>query len=82
MSAAVAIGVAEKKDVLLIPSSAVRTEGNRHIVRLKTGSSRSGDTFTDTQIRTGLVNDVQTEVLSGLKEGDAIAALGVPPVKK
>ena len=81
MSASVAIGVAEKKDVLLIPSSAVRTEGNKHIVRLKTGSSGKNDTFVDTQIRTGLANDVQTEVVSGLKEGDVIAALGVQPVK-
>ena len=81
MSASVAIGVAEKKDVLLIPSSAVRTEGNKHIVRLKTGSSGKTDTFVDTQIRTGLANDVQTEVVSGLKEGDVIAALGVQPVK-
>ena len=82
MSASVAIGVAEKKDVLLIPNSAVRTEGNKHIVRLKTGSSGKNDTFADTQIRTGLANDVQTEVISGLKEGDVIAALGVPPVKE
>ena len=81
MSASVAIGVAEKKDVLLIPSSAVRTEGNKHIVRLKTGSSGKTDTFMDTPIRTGLANDVQTEVVSGLKEGDVIAALGVQPVK-
>ena len=30
----------------------------------------------DTPIRTGQSNDVQIEVLSGLKEGDEIAAIG------
>jgi len=70
----VEINVEEKQNVLLIPTSAIRTEGNKQFVRLK-----QGEEFKDTEIRTGLNNDVQTEVVSGLKEGDEIAALGTPP---
>lgn len=72
MSALVDITQDERTDVLLIPNSAVRTEGNRSVVRLW-----RDERFVDTTIETGISSDTETEVLSGLNEGDVIAAIGV-----
>ena len=72
MSASVEISQDEREDVLLIPSSAIRTEGNRRIVRVQ-----QGEEFIDREIQTGLSNDLETEVTGGLNEGDVIAAIGV-----
>lgn len=72
MTASVEIGTAQKENVLIVPSSAIRSEGNRRFVRLKTG-----DTFEDREIQTGLSTDIEVEVTSGLSEGDEIASIGV-----
>jgi multidrug efflux pump subunit AcrA (membrane-fusion protein) len=72
MSASVEINQEEHNNVLLVPNSAIRTEGNRHIVRVKNANG-----FEDREIQTGLSNDVETEVVGGLNEGDTIAAIGV-----
>jgi hypothetical protein len=61
---------------LVIPARAIRADGDKRIVRLK-----QGDRFVDTEIRTGLANDLQTEVVGGLKEGDVIAARANVPAK-
>ena len=74
MSASVEVGVAEKQDILVIPSSAIRTEGNKHFVRMQ-----RDDTFVDTEIRVGLANDLESEVTAGLKAGDRIASIGLAP---
>ncbi len=74
MSATVNVGVAGKHDVLVIPSRAVRTTGEKRFVRLQ-----QGKTFVDREIRIGLVNDLQTEVISGLAEGDIIALRSAAP---
>ncbi len=71
MSASVDINQNERANVLIIPSSAIRTEGNQRFVRVQ-----QGETFADRQIETGLSTDVDTEVVSGLNENDVIAALG------
>jgi HlyD family secretion protein len=68
MNASVEVGVAEKHDVLVVPSSAIRTEGNKRFVRLL-----RVDELVDTEIHTGLSNDLETEVTAGLQEGDQIA---------
>jgi RND family efflux transporter MFP subunit len=72
MSATVEIGVAEKQNVLVVPNSAIRTEGGRRIVRLQRDNS-----FVDTEVQIGLSNDVETEIINGLNEGDVIAAIGI-----
>lgn len=71
MNASVEIATLEKADALIIPASAVRSEGSKRFVRIK-----QGDTFVDREIRIGLGNDVEVEVVSGLNEGDQIAVLG------
>jgi len=71
MSASVDINQEERQNVLIIPSSAIRTEGNQRFVRI-----RQGETFVDRQIETGLSTDVDTEVVRGLNENDVLAAIG------
>jgi HlyD family secretion protein len=74
MTASVDIETDEKTDVLVVPSSAVRAEGNRRIVR-----KQNGETFVDTEVRVGLQTDRETEIVSGLNEGDVIAQLATVP---
>jgi len=74
MNASIDIGTATKQNVLIIPTSAIRSEGNRRFVRIK-----QGEGFTDREVKLGLSNDVDAEVVSGLEEGDTIAALGTEP---
>jgi HlyD family secretion protein len=71
MNASVEIATQEKANVLIIPASAIRSVGNKRFVRFK-----QGDGFVDREIRVGLSNDVEAEVISGLNEGDQIAVLG------
>ncbi|MDO9027786.1 MAG: efflux RND transporter periplasmic adaptor subunit, partial [Candidatus Roizmanbacteria bacterium] len=57
-----------KDDVLLIPSSAVKSvdSGNNYVQILKNGKP------VNQNIEIGLVSDSQTEITSGLKEGDTV----------
>ena len=73
MSASVDINQDERANVLIVPASAIRSEGDQRIVRIK-----QGEQFVDREIQTGLSNDVDTEVVSGLNENDVIAAVGTP----
>lgn len=74
MNVSVEIGIAEKSDVLVIPSGAIRSDGGRHFVRRE-----QGEEFVETEIQIGLVNDVETEVTGGLNEGDTIASIATAP---
>jgi HlyD family secretion protein len=74
MNATVEIATTEKKNVLIVPASAIRSVGTKRYVRIK-----EGDTFVDREIRVGMSNDVEAEVTSGLNEGDQIAVLGSDP---
>ncbi len=74
MNASIDIGTATKQNILIIPTSSIRSEGNRRLVRIK-----QGEEFADREVKLGLSNDVDAEVVSGLAEGDTIAALGTEP---
>ncbi|BBB49454.1 efflux RND transporter periplasmic adaptor subunit [Pelolinea submarina] len=68
MTAAVNIIVTEKKDVLAIPSRAIRTSEGRRIVYVMRGSS-----LTAVDIEVGAMSDTSVEVVSGdVSEGDLI----------
>jgi HlyD family secretion protein len=68
MTAAVNIIVTEKKDVLAIPSRAVRTSDGKRIVYVMRGNS-----LTPVDIEVGAVSDTSVEVVSGdIQEGDLI----------
>jgi HlyD family secretion protein len=67
MTANATIILDSKKGALLVPSEAIRTSGARRTVTvLKNGATET------VQVSIGLRNDVMTEVLTGLKEGDTV----------
>ncbi len=82
MSVSAAIVTDSKNDVLLVPSSAVKTSGGVSVVQTLPSANPSdvGNTQgvpstvapTSMQVETGLSNDTQVEITSGLKEGDII----------
>lgn len=71
MSADVEIVTNRREDVLLIPLTAVRSHGDEHTVILANGQ--------DHNITTGSTDGSSVVVLSGLNEGDEIAADPNPP---
>jgi len=86
MSVTAEIVVEAKPDVLVLPNSAIKTQGNSHYVELieapeevksKLKISSSIDLPKNVQIKNqpveiGISNDIMTEILSGLKEGDIV----------
>ncbi len=67
MSASVTIQTDRKDDVLTVPSSAIQTANGQSTVRvLKKGI------VTQAPVETGISSDTDTEILSGLSEGDTI----------
>ncbi len=71
LSAAVSILIDKRSGVLLVPNGAVRDSDNGPQVQL-----RSGSDTTFASIKTGLVGDAFTEVVSGLNEGDVVVLPG------
>ena len=67
MSATANIILETKDNVLLIPSSAIQRQGDQNIVRIMEGEREQTVT-----VETGLTSDTQTEITSGLSEGDVI----------
>jgi HlyD family secretion protein len=83
MSVTAAIITDTKQDVLLVPNSAVKTQGTTHYVDMLavpagTPSTSQGVTSAALPARQtveiGAVNDSMTEIVSGLQEGDSIVA--------
>ncbi len=68
MSASADIIISSKSNVLLVPSRAISkdSEGNS-IVKVVTGGQTQ-----DRQVVTGISNDLQTEIISGLSEGETV----------
>jgi RND family efflux transporter MFP subunit len=69
MLARVQIIVQQKKDVLIIPTSAIRTVGKRRFVEYMDGSVKRSK-----NIEVGISTEQETEVLSGLEDGLVILA--------
>jgi HlyD family secretion protein len=68
MTADANIIVTNKANVLLAPNAAIRAESNRRYVTVRKGP----DQLEEIEIKTGLANDQETEVVSGLNEGQEI----------
>lgn len=67
MAANLTITTKKKEDVLLVPNRAIQTLGRRKVVkRIEGGSVRQ------VEITVGLSNQSETEVISGLNEGDVL----------
>jgi RND family efflux transporter MFP subunit len=67
MNANVSIQTAVRKDVLLIPQSAIRTVGKRTFVTVLSNGKQ-----TEHEIHIGLSSGGQVEVASGLSQGDTV----------
>jgi macrolide-specific efflux system membrane fusion protein len=70
MTANVVFDVAKKEDVLVIPSEAIQQRGDQSIVMM--AGVKPTDKPTPQPIQTGITDGKQTEVVSGLNEGDKI----------
>ncbi|MCX5748839.1 MAG: efflux RND transporter periplasmic adaptor subunit [Candidatus Saganbacteria bacterium] len=75
MSATVNFFQGERKNILLLPSNAVRTVRKNPSVFLKTGG---GKNYSVVQVKTGLENENSIEIVSGLSEE---AEVLIPSVK-
>jgi multidrug efflux pump subunit AcrA (membrane-fusion protein) len=67
MSATANVIVATKDNVLLVPTTAIQTQNSQDVVRVLNGSQVQSVTVT-----TGLSSDTETEIDSGLTEGQTI----------
>lgn len=74
MSVSVNIVTDDKRDVLVVPNGAIKNRGNKSFVEVKDmeNSSKSSTTLKQVAVVPGVSNDVVTEVVSGLSEGDEI----------
>jgi HlyD family secretion protein len=67
MTANVNIVTAQRNDVLMLPNRAIRTLGRQKVATVLFEGQQM-----QVPVTTGLANDTQTEVTSGLKEGDVV----------
>ncbi|MBI5879357.1 MAG: efflux RND transporter periplasmic adaptor subunit [Chloroflexi bacterium] len=67
MTANVSIIVDKRENVLLVPNRALRTQGGQRVVQLQTPVG-----VAQTPVTIGLAGDTQTEIVSGIKEGDVV----------
>ncbi len=87
MSVSAAIITQVKQDVVLVPTSAIKTQGATTYVEQLTGGAeiQAGATITSAaapvqkRVELGLSNDTQTEIVSGLTEGELIIARTIIP---
>lgn len=71
MTANMTIKIAEKKNVLVIPGSAIIDKNGKKIVRVINDLKKK--TYTEIEVQTGLAADGGlTEIISGLNEGEVI----------
>jgi len=69
MTANLSITTAKQDGVLLVPNSALLPKGAGHSVQL---TSADGKTTSEIEVQTGLSDGANTEIMSGLKEGDKV----------
>ena len=67
MSVSAAVITDVKQDVLLVPNSAVKSDGNGQYVEFLINNAPQSQS-----VEAGLSNDTMTEIKSGIKEGDKI----------
>jgi len=67
MSASATIIVNAKQDVIIVSSSAIKSDGDTQYVEILDGTTLQTQT-----VETGISNDTMTEIVSGLNEGDKV----------
>jgi len=68
MSVSVSIITGVKQDVIIVPNSAVKTQGDGNYVEVL----NSGSTPQQVEVQVGAVNNTDTEIVSGLNVGDKV----------
>lgn len=67
MSVSAAIIIGTKQDAIIVPNSAVKSQNGKSYVQIL-----KGQTPENLNVETGLSNDTQTEIISGIKVGDSV----------
>ncbi|NTW14434.1 MAG: efflux RND transporter periplasmic adaptor subunit [Candidatus Moranbacteria bacterium] len=73
ISASVITGV--KQDVIVVPNSAIKKQGNTNYVQVMNGGSAP----TQVNVEVGAANNTETEIVSGLKAGDKVVTRTIDP---
>ena len=73
MNASVTMLLEIKEDVLIVPTRAIQSDNGREVV---TVISQDQTTTTNVPVRTGITNGDQTEIISGLEEGQVVLLPG------
>ncbi len=68
LTVTVSIATEQKTNILLVPNKAITSQGGRYYVQVV-----SGGTTTQKMIQTGITDGQNTEVVSGLSEGDVVS---------
>jgi HlyD family secretion protein len=68
MTGAATIQIARKNNALLVPLAAIRPQGDKSVVRVRTAKG-----FETREVTVGLKNPLEAEILSGLKPGEHVA---------
>lgn len=74
MTARVTVTVGESKDALVVPLAAVKEAKGQKYVQLAVGDAQQ-----NTPVETGLSDEERVEILSGLREGDAVVIPAAKP---
>jgi len=72
MTAVIDIVVQNKENVLIVPSSAIKGQGSNHVVEVVTGEG----TTEDRVVGIGVSDAINTEILTGLQEGEHVVIQG------
>jgi hypothetical protein len=68
LTVTVSIVTAQRNNILLVPNKAITSQGGRYYVQVV-----SGGTTTQKMIQVGITDGQNTEVVSGLSEGDVVS---------
>jgi HlyD family secretion protein len=71
-SATASIRIRERRQVLILPERLVLFENGKRFVEVPEGAGKAADKTRKLEIRTGLSDGLNLEILSGVKEGDLI----------
>lgn len=68
MTAQIYIVTNKAENTLIIPASAIKKQGNKNIVKIKTGK----DKIEEKEVKVGINNRINAQILEGLKAGDEV----------
>ena len=75
MSASAAVIIDVKQDVIIVPSSAVKNEGNVNYVEILNNGSKPEQKI----VQLGISNGIETEIINGINFGDKVVTQKINP---